>query len=69
MSENWPEEEDAIHEEVIQRFKRGELALEGFEQFVQVVKELNQENIEWIARAEKIVRRSNFRLVSEFPGT
>jgi hypothetical protein len=42
MSENWPEEEDAICEEVIQRFKRGELAPEGFKQWVQVVKELNQ---------------------------
>jgi hypothetical protein len=68
MSEDWPEEEDAICEEVIQRFKRGELAPECFKQWVQVVKQLSQESSEQIKFLEKTLRRSNFRLVSESPG-
>jgi hypothetical protein len=67
MSENWPEEEDAICEEVIQRFKRGELAPEGFKQFVQVVKELHQESSEQIKFLQKTLRRSNFRWCQNNP--
>jgi hypothetical protein len=63
MSEDWPEEDEALHNEVIHRFKRRELSPENFKQFVAVAKEINQENIKWIKRAEGIVRRSNLRVV------
>jgi hypothetical protein len=67
MSENWPEEEETIFEEAGQRFKRGELSAENFKRFVSVAQEINREDKEMIRRMEKILRRSNFRLVSESP--
>ena len=65
MSENWPDEEHAFFEEVMQRFKRGELSLEIFERVVSVVKEINRENNETLGHLEKILRKSNLRVVSE----
>jgi hypothetical protein len=65
MSENWPDEEHAIFEEVRQRFKRGELSRENFKQFMSVVEEIGREDKESIGHLEKILRRSNFRVVSE----
>lgn len=64
MSEDWPEEENAIYEEAAQRFKRGELSRENFKQFVQIGKELNQEFGEQTELLKKTLRRSNFRVVS-----
>jgi len=67
-SEDWPDEENDIFEEAGQRFKRGELSPENFKWFVSVAKEINQEAGELIRHLEKILRRSNFRVVSEHDG-
>jgi hypothetical protein len=64
MFEDWPDEEDALFKEAAQRFKSGDLSLENFEQFVSVVKEINQGNNETLGHLQKILRRSNFRVVS-----
>jgi hypothetical protein len=64
-SGDWPDQEHAIFEEAAQRFKRGELSLENYKQFVSVAKEVNQEFKDTAGRLEKILRRSNFRVVSE----
>jgi len=65
MSEHWPDEENAFFEEVMQRFERGELSLENMQRFVSVVKEIDQENKQTVGHLEKILRRSNLRVVSE----
>ena len=64
MSEDWPDEEHALFEEAAQRFKCGELSRENFKQFVLVAEEINREDKETIGHMEKILRRSNFRVVS-----
>jgi hypothetical protein len=68
MSEDWPDEEHALFEEAAQRLKRGELSPENFKQFVLVAEEINREDKETIRHMEKILRRSNFRVVSPMPG-
>jgi hypothetical protein len=62
MSEDL-DEEHALFEEATQRFKCGDLSLKNFEQFVSVVEEIHQENIETIGHMEKILRRGKFRVV------
>jgi len=63
MSENWPDEESAFFDEVMQRAKCGELPPEDYKQFVSVVEGIDRENKQTLKRIEKIFRRGKFRLV------